>query len=154
MSTAPATPPPVKTQGYEVTVDIPVFDRNQGQIAIAKATRQQLFDEYAARVAEARSQVGQILEQLAVVRAQLRAVEDSLPDLGEDEECLRPRRLRAWNADLLASREAQGALAARQLERRDSSASRSSSWASPSRSPPGSASSTVAALPVPDAFTP
>jgi outer membrane protein TolC len=106
---------PVKTRGYGVTVDIPIFDRNQGQIAIAQATRQQLFDEYVARVAEARSQVGQILEQLDVVRRQLHAVEASLPELERMTEAF-DRALRTRNADLFAARDAEGALAARRIE--------------------------------------
>jgi outer membrane protein TolC len=106
---------PVKTRGYGVTVDIPIFDRNQGQIAIAQATRQQLFDEYVARVAEARSQVGQILEQLDVVRRQLHAVEKSLPDLERMNQAF-GQALRTRNADLFAARDAKGALAARRIE--------------------------------------
>jgi outer membrane protein, heavy metal efflux system len=38
----------VHTVGFAITVDLPIFDRNQGNIAIEKATRQKLFDEYAA----------------------------------------------------------------------------------------------------------
>jgi cobalt-zinc-cadmium efflux system outer membrane protein len=107
---------PVKTRGYGVTVDLPLFDRNQGQIGIARATRQQLFDEYVARVAEARSQVGQILAQLTVVQRQLRAVDDSLPELERMNQAY-ARALTARNADLFAARDAQGSLATRQIER-------------------------------------
>jgi outer membrane protein TolC len=107
---------PVKTRGYGVTVDIPIFDRNQGQIAIAQATRQQLFDEYVSRVAEARSQVGQILEQLDLVRRQLRAVEMSLPESERMSQAF-DKTLASRNADLFAARDAKGALAARRIER-------------------------------------
>ncbi len=107
---------PVKTRGYGVTVDIPIFDRNQGQIAIAQATRQQLFDEYVSRVAEARSQVGQILEQLDLVRRQLRAVEKSLPESERMNQAF-DKTLANRNADLFAARDAKGALAARRIER-------------------------------------
>jgi len=107
---------PVKTRGYGVTVDIPIFDRNQGQIALAQATRRQLFDEYVARVAEARSQVGQILEQLDIVRRQFRSVEESLPELERMNRAF-ARALLNRNADLLAARDAKGALAARRIER-------------------------------------
>jgi len=106
---------PIYTRGAGVTVDIPLFDRNQGQVAIAKATRQQLFDEYVGRVAEARSQVTQVLASLAVARAQLAAVEAALPDLvklvASSEIALRSR-----NADELAYRDAQTTLAARQID--------------------------------------
>lgn len=106
---------PIYTRGVGVTVDLPIFDRNQGQIEIGKATRRQLFDEYVARVAEARTQVGQALANLAMVRAQLQTVEGSLPELSQlvasNETALRTR-----NADESAYREARSALATRQIE--------------------------------------
>ncbi len=106
---------PVKTRGYAVTVDVPLFDRNQGQIALARATRQQLFDEYVARVADARSQVGLVLAQLAMVRRQLQAVEQSLPELERMNQAYESARL-SHNGDFMAARDAAGALAARRLE--------------------------------------
>jgi outer membrane protein TolC len=39
--------------GPSVALDLPLFDRQQGKIAIAKATRQQLHDEYTARIDQA-----------------------------------------------------------------------------------------------------
>ena len=106
---------PIYTRGVGVTVDLPLFDRNQGQVAIAKATRQRLFDEYVARVAEARSQVAQVVDGLRIVRAQLGAVEASLPELtrvvSSSEVALRSR-----NADELAYRDALAVLAIRQIE--------------------------------------
>src|SRR5258708_33250791 len=50
-------------------------------MARARAPRQQLFDDYVARVAEARAQVQQILEDLAVGRTQLDGATESLADL-------------------------------------------------------------------------
>lgn len=51
--------------GPSVSVDLPVFDRQQGKIAFADATRQQLHDEYLARIdaatAEARALISAIL---------------------------------------------------------------------------------------------
>jgi cobalt-zinc-cadmium efflux system outer membrane protein len=47
----------VHTAGFGITIDLPIFDRNQGNIAIETATRQKLFDEYAARLFEARSDI-------------------------------------------------------------------------------------------------
>ena len=45
------------TLGPALTIDLPIFDRNQGNIAAARATRQQLYDEYIARVFEARADI-------------------------------------------------------------------------------------------------
>jgi outer membrane protein TolC len=106
---------PIYTRGVGVTVDIPIFDRNQGQIAVAKATRQQLFDEYVARVAEARSEVVQVLAGLAIARAQLGTVEGSLPELSRLVSSLETA-LKTRNADESMYRDARSALASRQIE--------------------------------------
>ena len=45
----------VRSLTLGVTIDLPLFDRNQGVIASETATRQKLFDEYTQRVFEARS---------------------------------------------------------------------------------------------------
>jgi outer membrane protein TolC len=105
----------VHTISYGVTVDIPVFDRNQGQIAVGRATRQQLFDEYIARVAEARAEVTQLLADLDVARAQLQAVDDSLPQTEQLADSL-TKEFAARNADVLAYRDARGTLATRRME--------------------------------------
>lgn len=105
----------VKTHTYGVTVDLPLFDRNQGQIAAGKATRQQLFDEYVARVAEARADVVQILSNLAIARTQLRTLEDELPGLAQIATAL-DRAMQTRNADAQAWRDAHGALLARRTE--------------------------------------
>jgi outer membrane protein TolC len=59
---------------------LPIFDRNQGNIAIARATRAQLNAAYSARLAAVTGEVGALLremkqlsDQLAVVRADLPA---------------------------------------------------------------------------------
>ena len=41
--------------GPQVTLELPIFNQNQGNIAIETATRQQLHDEYAARLTAART---------------------------------------------------------------------------------------------------
>ncbi|MDA8161586.1 MAG: TolC family protein [Desulfobacteraceae bacterium] len=52
------------TTGPSVSIGLPVFDRNQGNIAIEKATRQRLFDEYMARLFGARAEVSAIIENM------------------------------------------------------------------------------------------
>jgi outer membrane protein TolC len=105
----------VKTHSYGVTVDLPLFDRNQGQIAAGTATRQQLFDEYVARVAEARAEVVQILANLAVARTQLQTLEAELPELEQLATAL-DHAMATRNADAQAVRDARGALLARRTE--------------------------------------
>jgi outer membrane protein TolC len=106
---------PINTRGVGVTVDLPLFDRNQGQIALGKATRQQLFDEYSARVAEARSEVVEALEGLAIARSQLSTVDGSIPELESQVASYESAR-KSGNADELAYRDAVGALATRRIE--------------------------------------
>ena len=105
----------VHTRSFGVTADLPLFDRNQGQIAAGTATRQQLFDEYVARVAEARAEVVQILSNLAVARAQLRTLDAELPDL-EAQAASLDRAMQSRNADAQAWRDAHAALLARRAE--------------------------------------
>ncbi|WP_171034199.1 TolC family protein [Lichenicoccus roseus] len=71
----------VRAFGPQLSLELPVFDRGQGRIAAARATRQQLHDEYAARLAAADGDVrarldetAQLQEQVATARAQLPAV--------------------------------------------------------------------------------
>jgi len=52
--------------GPSVALDIPLFDRQQGKIAIATATRQQLHDEYAARLDEATGNARALLSAIVI----------------------------------------------------------------------------------------
>src|SRR5439155_4816106 len=65
----------VITAGLGVTLDVPLFDRAQGKIAIEKATRQQLFDEYVARSFEARSDVAKLHLEMAAVARKIEATD-------------------------------------------------------------------------------
>ena len=62
----------VRAIGPQVTLDLPVFDRNQGKIALARATRRQLRAEYAARLATAVGEVRAMAADSALLRRQLR----------------------------------------------------------------------------------
>jgi outer membrane protein TolC len=106
---------PVYTLGGGVSIELPLFDRRQGVIAGAKATRQQLFDEYYARVAEARAEVRQILENLAATRTQLEESTRSLPDL-EQLAASYEKAYQSNNADVVTYRDARAALATRRME--------------------------------------
>ncbi|HEY4246256.1 MAG TPA: TolC family protein [Lacunisphaera sp.] len=105
----------VRTHTYGVTVDLPLFDRNQGNIAIARATRQQLFDEYVARVAEARSDVVLILGKIAGVRLQLAADVSALPAL-QQQVTAYEKALETKNASAPAYREARALFTTRKLD--------------------------------------
>jgi len=65
--------------GPELSIGVPVFDRNQGNIAIAQATRAQLHADYSARLAAVIGQVGATLREMAQLSAQLAIVRRDLP---------------------------------------------------------------------------
>ena len=69
----------VHTLGVGVTIDIPVFDRNQGNISIEKATRQKLFDEYTDRIFEARADIATALSAIRSLNVQINTVESAVP---------------------------------------------------------------------------
>jgi len=71
----------VNAAGLALTVDLPVFNRNQGRIDVEQATRQRLFDEYVNRVFEARSDVEMILSRIRFLNQQIAAAQAAESDL-------------------------------------------------------------------------
>ncbi|HVC61304.1 MAG TPA: TolC family protein [Acetobacteraceae bacterium] len=61
----------VRTFGPQVTLDLPVFDRNQGNIRIARATRRQLHDAFSARLAAATGEIQAMLADMALLQRQI-----------------------------------------------------------------------------------
>jgi outer membrane protein TolC len=76
----------IVTNGYGVALLLPLFDRNQGRIAFEEANRQQLYDDYMARLFAARAEVAQILSDLQAVRARRLAFQETLPVLKASAE--------------------------------------------------------------------
>jgi cobalt-zinc-cadmium efflux system outer membrane protein len=71
----------VISTGFGLTVDLPVFDHNQGHIAEELATRQTLFDEYVSRVFQARSDVVHALTETRWIDLQIKTAEETVPSL-------------------------------------------------------------------------
>ena len=71
----------VHSTGFGITIDLPIFDRNQGAIATEKATRQKLYDEYVNRVFEAHSDIAAALSDIRSLREQITAAQAALPVL-------------------------------------------------------------------------
>jgi cobalt-zinc-cadmium efflux system outer membrane protein len=69
----------VQSSGFNVAVDVPIFDRNQGVIATERATRQKLLDEYNQRVFEARSDIATALADIRSLNRQVAAAGEALP---------------------------------------------------------------------------
>jgi outer membrane protein TolC len=64
----------VRNFGPQVTLELPIFNQNQGNIAIETATRQQLHDEYAARLTAAAGQVEAMVAEINLLTRQLDGV--------------------------------------------------------------------------------
>ena len=71
----------VVTTGFGVSISLPVFNRNRGQIKIEEATRQALFDEYIARLFEARSEIEALQENARFLNEQIKNAQAAEPGL-------------------------------------------------------------------------
>ena len=71
----------VNTAGFDAVIVLPVFDRNQGNIAIERATRKQLYDEYFQRISDAKFEIAQALSQIESDTKQIDAIKLYLPVL-------------------------------------------------------------------------
>jgi outer membrane protein TolC len=71
----------VRTLGPQITIDLPLFNRNQGNIAVERATRQQLHDEFTARLTTAKAEVQSLLADMALLRNQLTSKQPQLTEL-------------------------------------------------------------------------
>ncbi len=63
------------TQGVGMTLSLPIFNGNRGNIAIEQVTRQKLHDEYQLRINSAASEIARILQDQQLLEAQLRHAE-------------------------------------------------------------------------------
>ncbi|HAN55837.1 MAG TPA: TolC family protein, partial [Betaproteobacteria bacterium] len=66
------------TMGFGMTLSLPIFNRNRGNIAIEKATRSKLFDEYQDRLNSAQSEITIALDNLPLLQAQLQRTQDGI----------------------------------------------------------------------------
>lgn len=105
----------VITAGMGVTLELPIFDRAQGRIAIEKATRQQLFDEYVARSFEARSDIAKLYSRLHSVTKRIEAT-DAYVDRLQALQTTYSNAVKAGAADVLNLYQVQNTLADTRLE--------------------------------------
>jgi cobalt-zinc-cadmium efflux system outer membrane protein len=71
----------VQTTGFGLSIELPIFNHNQGKIALERATRQKLFDEYVNRVFEARSDIQLIISRIHFANQQIAAAQASETEL-------------------------------------------------------------------------
>ncbi len=105
----------VITTGFAIAIDLPLFDRNQGAIAVENATRAKLFDEYIARLFETQADVARIFANMDSLQRQIEAAEKAIPILQNVVESYRMALLQG-NADVLTYYNARADLITRQME--------------------------------------
>jgi outer membrane protein TolC len=105
----------VHTEGFAVTAEVPIFDRNQGVLATERATRQKLRDEYQQRVFEAHNDIATALADIRSLNRQVAAAEKALPvfeKLVSSAEAAMQQR----NTDVLAYYAARSGLVQRRVQ--------------------------------------
>jgi outer membrane protein TolC len=105
----------VYTVGFGINITLPIFNRNQGNIAIERATRQRLYDEYQARLNRASSQVARLSAEWELTKKQYASAQDILPEL-EVSAGRAQKALEAGNMDWPAYTRFKTALLNKQLE--------------------------------------
>lgn len=69
----------IRNIGPQISPELPIFNQNQGNIAIERATRQHLHDEYLARLTAATSQVRAMLAEIDLLSHQLENARREIP---------------------------------------------------------------------------
>jgi outer membrane protein TolC len=105
----------VYTSGFGITLSLPFFDRNQGAIAIEKATRKRLYDEYQARLNGVYSQIKDLLEQSRLVNRQYKEVKSAIPDMEQTAKRAKTA-LDSGNLDITTYTSLRAALLKKRIE--------------------------------------
>lgn len=79
----------ISSAGFSIGLSLPLFDGNRGNIAVERATRQQLHDEYSARVLADRNDVRRLLADLQGDHAQRTALAAHAAQLARAREAAR-----------------------------------------------------------------
>jgi outer membrane protein TolC len=76
----------ISSKGFSISLSLPLFDGNRGNIAIERATRQQLHDEYSARLLTDRNDVQRLVADLRSDRRQRMALATHATQLAQARE--------------------------------------------------------------------
>ena len=71
----------LKTTGFGINIELPFFDRSQGHIAMERASRRKLYDEYVLRVFEARSDIASLVQAIKSIRQKITGVDNTAASL-------------------------------------------------------------------------
>ena len=102
--------------GLNVSLNLPVFNRNRGGIAVEKATREQLYIEYQQRLNTANSGIDRILAEQRINRRQLGEIDAGLADLSRAADKTNAA-FKAHDINALVFANLQASLLAKKIER-------------------------------------
>ena len=105
----------LKSLGPNAVFDLPFFDRNQGNVAMEKASRQQLFDDYVGRVYSARADIAKAAADLRFTARREEAARAAIPALERVAGSFQTA-LGGGSVDELVAAGANQSLGAKQLE--------------------------------------
>ncbi|MDE2146238.1 MAG: TolC family protein [Burkholderiales bacterium] len=71
------------TMGFGLSLSLPIFNANRGNIAIERATRTRLYDEYQQRLASAETEVEAALANIPLLQAQQQRTDAAVAALGQ-----------------------------------------------------------------------
>lgn len=60
----------ISSRNFQVSLTLPIFNRNRGNVAVAKATRQALHDEYTLRLVQAQSDIARLVKDRVLLQTQ------------------------------------------------------------------------------------
>jgi outer membrane protein TolC len=106
---------PIYTAGPSFTIGVPIFNRNQGNVAIERATRQQLHDEYQARLDAAYGAAARLITEQQLVEAQYQASLEGIRQLREGVG-VADRAYAAGNLDERSYVDLRASLLAKEIE--------------------------------------
>ena len=105
----------IYSQGFALALSLPILNWSRGNIAIEKATRKRLYDEYHGRLVATQSEVDAILDDRALAEHQLTAVRASVAELTR-LSAHSQAAFSAGNIDMLTYATQRDALIAKRIE--------------------------------------
>ena len=108
----------VHTLGFGVSFNLPLLDGSRGAIAVQRASREQLYDDWRARLLSARAQATQALDDIALLQREQARLAAALPALRDAAAAAR-EALRRGDITLAAQQRAGAALLEQRLAQAD-----------------------------------
>lgn len=105
----------VRTVGFGLSVSLPILNANRGAVAVARATREQLYAEYVARLFQTRADIAALVADLQRIGDELGPLDRELPTLALAAERM-SRGVATGNVTIVAYEAVRASLLDKQLK--------------------------------------